>query len=141
MNESMTALTWTKAEGRKILAEVPGVREVVVGESLHANTRFRRAWLVRLASAEAGVASMRNAVHLDYAERIFRPHGGGLCAGLNGILALGGGCGMCPPAEPELSLVVWKCGSRLVKLAPAGRRCKLKGSLPKLRTTRRVHVR
>lgn len=65
-----------ETEGREILARVPGVREVAVGEALHADARYRRAWLIRLASPAAEAAYMADATHLDYADRVFRPHAG-----------------------------------------------------------------
>ncbi|MCX7898356.1 MAG: class II fructose-bisphosphate aldolase [Rhodocyclaceae bacterium] len=61
-------------EGRRALLAVPGVREVDIGEALHENARYRRAWFIRLASPAAEAAYMRDARHLDYADRIFRPH-------------------------------------------------------------------
>jgi len=63
-----------EAEGREVLARVPGVREVTIGEALHADARYRRAWLIRLASPAAEAAYMADATHLEYADRVFRPH-------------------------------------------------------------------
>lgn len=62
--------------GREILATVPGVREVRLGGEVHADARYRRCWLIRLASREAEAAYMRDPAHLDYADNIFRPHAG-----------------------------------------------------------------
>ncbi|MCX8086519.1 MAG: class II fructose-bisphosphate aldolase [Rhodocyclaceae bacterium] len=61
-------------EGEAILAEVPGVREAVVGQAIHADARYQRAWLIRLASPAAEAAYMQDARHLEYANRVFRPH-------------------------------------------------------------------
>lgn len=63
-------------EGCRALCEVPGVREVSVGEALRSDARYARAWFIRLASPAAEAAYMRDPRHLDYAERIFRPHAG-----------------------------------------------------------------
>lgn len=63
-----------ESEGRAILSRVPGVREAVVGTSIHDDARYRRAWLIRLVSVAAESAYMQDAAHLDYANRIFRPH-------------------------------------------------------------------
>lgn len=63
-----------ETEGREMLARVPGVREVAVGTALDADARYRRAWLIRLASPAAVAAYMADASHLDYADRVFRPH-------------------------------------------------------------------
>lgn len=63
-------------EGRRALLEVPGVRQVAIGEALRDDARYRRAWFIRLASSAAEAAYMRDARHLDYADRVFRPHAG-----------------------------------------------------------------
>lgn len=65
-----------EAAGREALARVPGVREVTVGHALRAESLYQRAWFIRLASPEAEAAYMANAAHLDYADRVFRPHAG-----------------------------------------------------------------
>lgn len=65
-----------EAEGRQVLAQVPGVRGVAVGHALRAEALYQRAWFIRLASPDAEVAYMANAAHLDYADRVFRPHAG-----------------------------------------------------------------
>ncbi len=63
-----------EAEGEAILSRVPGVREAAVGTAIHDDARYRRAWLIRLASAAAESAYMADATHLDYADRVFRKH-------------------------------------------------------------------
>lgn len=63
-------------EGRKVLAAVPGVRKVAVGAALRPEALYQRAWLIRLASPEAETDYMTNPCHLDYANRVFRPHAG-----------------------------------------------------------------
>lgn len=63
-----------EAEGCAILGSVPGVREVMIGRAIHEDVRYRRAWLIRLASAAAEGAYMQDERHLDYANRVFRPH-------------------------------------------------------------------
>lgn len=62
--------------GRQILSAVPGVRGVAVGHALRAETLYQRAWFIRLASPDAEAAYMADPTHLDYADRIFRPHAG-----------------------------------------------------------------
>jgi len=60
--------------GRDELLAVPGVRAVVGGTALQPDARYRRAWLIRLASAEAETSYMADARHLAYANEVFRPH-------------------------------------------------------------------
>ncbi|MCX8017940.1 MAG: class II fructose-bisphosphate aldolase [Rhodocyclaceae bacterium] len=73
-NEAASQAAEFEAEGCRTLAEVPGVREATLGVAIHPEARYRRAWLIRLASAVAEAAYMRDPAHLDYANRIFRPH-------------------------------------------------------------------
>ncbi|NWG32288.1 MAG: class II fructose-bisphosphate aldolase [Rhodocyclaceae bacterium] len=63
-----------EAEGRERLSRLPGVREATVGAAIHADAPYQRAWLIRLASAAAEAAYMKDPAHLDYANRVFRPH-------------------------------------------------------------------
>lgn len=65
-----------EGEGRRVLAAVPGVRDVAVGTALRSEALYQRAWFIRLASPEAETAYMADTSHLDYANRIFRPHAG-----------------------------------------------------------------
>lgn len=65
-----------EAEGSRTLARVPGVLGVAVGHALRSDARYQRAWFIRFASAEAETAYMADPTHLDYADRIFRPHAG-----------------------------------------------------------------
>ncbi len=61
-------------QGIDALDLVPGVRGVRLGHALRADARYHRAWLVRLASAEAEAAYMADPRHLAYADTVFRPH-------------------------------------------------------------------
>ena len=72
--EAMARAMDFEAEGCAILGSVPGVREVMIGRAIHEDVRYRRAWLIRLASAAAEGAYMQDERHLDYANRVFRPH-------------------------------------------------------------------
>jgi len=65
-----------EAQGRQVLAKVAGVRDVTLGAALSAEALYQRAWFIRLASASAEAAYMSDPAHLDYAERVFRPHAG-----------------------------------------------------------------
>jgi fructose-bisphosphate aldolase class II len=65
-----------EAEGRRILARVPGVRSVALGAALRAESVYQRAWFIRLASPEAEAAYMADPHHLRYADDVFRPHAG-----------------------------------------------------------------
>lgn len=63
-----------EASGVRALAGIPGVREVSLGKAIHADSRYRRAWLIRLASPTAEAAYMADAIHREYADQVFRPH-------------------------------------------------------------------
>lgn len=63
-------------QGRAALLAVPGVRGVQLGQALREDARYRRVWLIRLASCEAESAYMADPAHLKYADEVFRPHAG-----------------------------------------------------------------
>ena len=61
------------AEGRRVLAAIPGVRAAISGRAVQGNARYQRCWLIRFADA-AVIDSYRNHPdHVAYADQHFRP--------------------------------------------------------------------
>lgn len=84
--EHLVLFNWSEAaadraaeferRGGDELRAVPGVRSVTLGTALHDDARYRRAWLIRLASEAAEATYMADPTHLAYADTVFRPHAG-----------------------------------------------------------------
>ncbi len=63
-------------EGKRILAAIPGVREVFIGESLRDGDRYRYTWLVRFCHPAVIESYRHHPDHVDFADRLFRPVAG-----------------------------------------------------------------
>ncbi len=64
------------ARGREVLAQIPGVRRVVTGWADTAQPRYRFCWLVEFASRAVIEAYRVHPLHVEFAERVFRPVAG-----------------------------------------------------------------
>lgn len=64
------------AEGRRSLAAIPGVREVAAGDAVDGQARYRHCWLIRFASPVVIASYKHHPVHVDFADRRFRPVAG-----------------------------------------------------------------
>lgn len=62
------------AQGRAVLAPIPGVREVFTGRALGREPKYAYCWLVRFASADVVESYRRHPEHVRFADRRFRPH-------------------------------------------------------------------
>jgi fructose-bisphosphate aldolase class II len=61
------------AEGRRVLAAIPGVRQVITGTSVREDDRYRHCWLVRFASPAVIDAYRDHPDHQAFANDHFRP--------------------------------------------------------------------
>ena len=65
------------AEGRRVLAPIPGVREIITGHAVQGDAEYRHCWVVRF-SDRAVIDSYRNHPdHQQFANERFRPYAGG----------------------------------------------------------------
>ena len=64
------------AEGRQVLAAIPGVREVFTGESVQNNTKYRYTWLVRFCHPAVIDSYREHPDHVAFANNQFRPVAG-----------------------------------------------------------------
>ena len=63
--------------GQKILAEIPGVRRVVIGQAVQDNAQYRYFWNVRFSSARVIDSYKVHPDHQAFADQHFRPFAGG----------------------------------------------------------------
>ena len=61
------------ADGQRVLATIPGVREVAVGSVADESARYRHCWLIRFAAPEVIESYKRHPAHVAFADRLFRP--------------------------------------------------------------------
>lgn len=59
--------------GRRRLATIPGVRRVVTGEAVAANTRYRYCWIITFANEQVMRYYRDHPLHVEYADHHFRP--------------------------------------------------------------------
>lgn len=71
-----TEVATLMARGREVLAQIPGVRRVVTGWAVASQPRYRFAWLIEFASAAVIEAYRDHPLHVEFAERLFRPVAG-----------------------------------------------------------------
>ncbi len=64
------------AEGRRVLAAIPGVREVFTGEAVQADARYRYTWLVRFCHPAVIDSYRTHPAHVAFADNWFRPVAG-----------------------------------------------------------------
>ena len=58
--------------GRKVLAQIPGVREVILGEAIEETATQRHCWQLRLASVEVIEALKKDQDYLNFTRRYLR---------------------------------------------------------------------
>ena len=64
------------AEGRRVLAQIPGVRSVITGEAVQEEARYRYSWLVRFCHTAVIDSYRDHPAHVDFADSLFRPLAG-----------------------------------------------------------------
>lgn len=64
------------AKGRRILSEIPGVREVFTGEAVKEGAKYRFCWLVRFTHKSVIDNYRDHPDHVAFAENLFRPYVG-----------------------------------------------------------------
>jgi fructose-bisphosphate aldolase class II len=64
------------AEGQRVLATIPGVRQVFAGQALNGSGQYRYCWRVQFASAAVVDSYRDHPVHVHYADSYFRPNAG-----------------------------------------------------------------
>lgn len=64
------------AEGQKSLAGIPGVRHVVIAQAVKDDAKYRFSWLVRFCHPAVIDSYREHPVHVDFADRLFRPVAG-----------------------------------------------------------------
>lgn len=61
------------AEGMRVLAEVPGVRQIFAGQAVDPDARFQHAWVVRFVDAGVIPYWRDHPLHTGFADGMFRP--------------------------------------------------------------------
>jgi len=64
------------AEGRRMLAAIPGVREVITGEAVKAGAAYPYTWLVRFCHPAVIDSYRDHPSHVAFADQLFRPVAG-----------------------------------------------------------------
>ncbi len=64
-------------EGKRILAAIPGVRHVVIGEAVQDDADYRYTWLVRFCHPDVIASYRDHPDHVAFADNLFRPVAGG----------------------------------------------------------------
>jgi len=65
------------AEGRRVLATIPGVTEVFTGHAVQDDAGYQHCWVIRFTD-QAVIESYRvHPAHQKFANERFRPHAGG----------------------------------------------------------------
>ncbi|MCW8900891.1 MAG: class II fructose-bisphosphate aldolase [Gammaproteobacteria bacterium] len=64
------------SEGRRVLAKIPGVREVFAGQAVEEGTRYKFCWLIRFTHKAVIESYRKHPDHLDFADKLFRPFAG-----------------------------------------------------------------
>lgn len=64
------------ARGRKILAGIPGVRDVLTGRAVKEDAKYRYTWLIRFCHPEVIRNYRDHPEHVDFADKVFRPVAG-----------------------------------------------------------------
>jgi fructose-bisphosphate aldolase class II len=64
------------ARGRAVLAQIPGVRRVITGWAVAERPRYRYCWLIEFAGRAVVEAYRDHPLHVEFAERLFRPVAG-----------------------------------------------------------------
>lgn len=61
------------AHGRRVLSQIPGVRNVSTGTAVHERARYQFCWLVRFASRTVIDTYRDHPIHKKFADELFRP--------------------------------------------------------------------
>jgi fructose-bisphosphate aldolase class II len=61
------------AEGRRVLAAISGVRQVITGRAIREDAAYRLCWLVRFAHPAVIDSYRDHPDHLSFADNLFRP--------------------------------------------------------------------
>ena len=60
-------------EGRKMLATIPGVREVITAGAMKENAAYRYSWLIRFCHPAVIDSYRDHPTHVAFADKLFRP--------------------------------------------------------------------
>lgn len=64
------------SEGQRVLASIPGVREVFAGEAVKVDASYQYTWLVRFCHSSVIDSYRDHPDHIDFADKLFRPVAG-----------------------------------------------------------------
>ena len=64
------------AEGRRVLSNIPGVREVFTGKAVQNDAQYRYTWLVRFCHPTVIDSYREHPDHVTFADKLFRPVAG-----------------------------------------------------------------
>ncbi|WJW74800.1 class II fructose-bisphosphate aldolase [Thiohalobacter sp. IOR34] len=64
------------AEGRRVLSTIPGVRQVITGEAVRSDAKYRYTWLVRFCHSRVIDSYREHPAHVTFADTRFRPVAG-----------------------------------------------------------------
>jgi len=64
------------AEGRRVLSQIPGVREVFTGQAVRQESKYKFCWLVRFTDKAVIDSYRKHPGHIDFADNLFRPYAG-----------------------------------------------------------------
>ncbi len=64
------------AEGHRVLSNIPGVREVVIGKAIKKDAVYQYTWLIRFCHASVVGSFREHPDHVNFADKIFRPVAG-----------------------------------------------------------------
>ncbi|HEC20528.1 MAG TPA: ketose-bisphosphate aldolase [Gammaproteobacteria bacterium] len=61
------------SEGKRVLSQIPGVREVITGEALKRDAAYRYSWIVRFCHPAVIDSYREHPAHVAFADNLFRP--------------------------------------------------------------------
>jgi fructose-bisphosphate aldolase class II len=86
------------AEGRRVLSAIPGVREVLTGEAVQDDAKYRYTWLVRFCHPAVIDSYRKHPDHVTFADTLFRPVAGERISIDYQAVSWSSEC-LCPPIE------------------------------------------
>jgi fructose-bisphosphate aldolase class II len=72
-NTSPEQVTHIMSEGKRVLGDIPGVREVLTGHAVKNNADYQYTWLVRFCHSAVIDSYRNNPAHVSFADNLFRP--------------------------------------------------------------------
>ena len=71
MNDEQAQAMMT--EGRRVLSNIPGVRDVFTGQAVQEGSKYQFCWLVRFTDKAVIDSYREHPDHIDFADKLFRP--------------------------------------------------------------------